>query len=188
MAIVRRRGSGDFNVNDALQLIVLATGNVLACLLQPAQGLEWRLGRVAMMNLIPLFLGSRTNVFVEILLGLSPHWRGLMYRWLGRMFLVEAVAHSLLHLAANKWQFSLIEILVRLLWRLFKLLANRRIKLLLSAITILVISLLYIWRAFYEFFLKLHFLGALGLNVLLSCHIKIGKNIGTIALFIATLL
>jgi hypothetical protein len=57
-----------------------------------------------MMNLIPLFLGSRTNVFVEILLGLSPHWRGLMYRWLGRIFLVEAVAHSLLHPYMIMWE------------------------------------------------------------------------------------
>ncbi|KAF1826849.1 uncharacterized protein K489DRAFT_427309 [Dissoconium aciculare CBS 342.82] len=186
MAVVRRRGSGDFSVGDGLQLIILAVGNIIACFLQPDQTLQLRLGRIAIMNLIPLFLGSRSNVFAELLLGLSPHWYGLMHRWLGRIFLVEAIAHALLHLATAQWQLSLVQILVRLLWQPLKPCANRRSKLLSVAASIFLTSILYFRRTFFELFLKCHVIAALGLMVLLWVHVRVGQNIGTVALIVAT--
>jgi hypothetical protein len=60
-----------------------------------------RTGYLAVINMIPLFLMAGRNNPLIILLGISFDTFNLLHRWLGRIVILEALAHTLAFLISN---------------------------------------------------------------------------------------
>jgi hypothetical protein len=62
-----------------------------------------RTGVLSVINMIPLFLLAGRNNPLIPLLGISFDTYNLMHRWFGRIVILEAVAHTIAHLAKGGW-------------------------------------------------------------------------------------
>lgn len=70
---------------------------------EAAEDLRNRSGMLAVVNMIPLFiLAGRNNPLIP-LLGISFDTYNLVHRWLGRIVVLEALCHTLAHLAKDGW-------------------------------------------------------------------------------------
>jgi hypothetical protein len=65
------------------------------------QELFVRSGTMAIINMIPLFLGGRTNILSNFL-GISFHTYYLAHHWIGRMVIVLSILHIGLHTGSGK--------------------------------------------------------------------------------------
>lgn len=66
-------------------------------------GLRNRTGVLSVINMVPLFLLAGRNNPLIPLLGISFDTYNLMHRWFGRIVILEAIAHTLAHIAKNGW-------------------------------------------------------------------------------------
>ena len=121
-----------------------------AALLAEARG---RTGHLAVMNMLPLFLfAARNNPFIP-LLGISFDTFNLFHRWIGRVVVVEALAHTFIWGVNNYDALGLPGLLQHLRNDVFLLYG------LISIATMLIIviqSVSVIRHAFYESFLHIH--------------------------------
>lgn len=65
--------------------------------------LKSRTGIMATINMVPLFLLAGRNNPLIPLLGISFDTYNLMHRWFGRIVILEALAHTLVHLGGKGW-------------------------------------------------------------------------------------
>ncbi|KUI65140.1 hypothetical protein VM1G_00669 [Cytospora mali] len=70
--------------------------NILLILLTLDNGLE----EITMINLVPLFLGGRTNVVIDYL-DISLHIYYFAHRWLGRIVVAQALIHTVTKFSAS---------------------------------------------------------------------------------------
>jgi hypothetical protein len=66
-------------------------------------GLILRSGMMASVNMIPLFLGGRTNPLVDGL-GVPLHVYYLVHHWVGRMVILQSFIHAILAISSQKWR------------------------------------------------------------------------------------
>lgn len=114
LVFTRPNGSGDISVGTAAGILVLIALNAAACAFQVASQsqLGSRLGKVAVINLVPLLLGGRTSLIANSVLGLPLSHYETLHRWIGRLCAFEALGHLLIGLSQKGWQFSAINIVV----------------------------------------------------------------------------
>ena len=63
--------------------------------IQSTTDLISRTGVMASINMVPLFLGGRTSIVVD-LLGVSMHSYYLAHHWIGRVVAVQGLIHAIL--------------------------------------------------------------------------------------------
>jgi len=89
---------GYFATNVAFCVMTIDFSGPLA---QVASLVRNRTGYLAVVNMIPLFLMAGRNNPLITLLGISFDTFNLLHRWLGRIVMLEAVAHTLAFLISN---------------------------------------------------------------------------------------
>ncbi|KAL2024472.1 hypothetical protein VTK56DRAFT_8283 [Thermocarpiscus australiensis] len=120
--IFSKRHNREFQLSSAVNVGTLPTRlqlffllgyfatNVAFCVLtidfsgsqrQVASLVRNRAGYLAVVNMIPLFLMAGRNNPLINLLGISFDTFNLLHRWLGRIVILEALAHTLAHLVGN---------------------------------------------------------------------------------------
>lgn len=114
LVLTRPNGSGDISVGAAVGVVVLIALNAAACAFQVSSQSQLgdRLGKLAIINLVPLLLGGRTSLIANSVLGLPLSHYETLHRWIGRVCALEALAHLLLALSKKNWQFSAISVVV----------------------------------------------------------------------------
>jgi len=133
-----------------------------------ARLLRNRTGVLSVVNMIPLFLLAGRNNPLITLLGISFDTYNLIHRWMGRIVVLEAVAHTLAHLAKGGWGDAVPGIFASpfLLWGFIATIA-------------FVFLSIQAWspirHAFYEVFKILHIAVAALSLVGLWYHIKLGE-------------
>ncbi|WPH01233.1 Hypothetical protein R9X50_00407000 [Acrodontium crateriforme] len=169
----RWNGTSDISVGMALAISALVGSNIVVSSIgvHDSTLLSARLSKLALVNAVPLFLGGRTNLWANSICGLSLANYGVLHRWLGRIFVVQSVTHGLLRAANSSWRFTAMEV------------TN-----LVVLCTIVMTSVLFIRRRFFELFLKSHSLLAFSLLALVWFHIKKGMNFATVCLSTTTTL
>ncbi|KAL2271559.1 hypothetical protein VTJ83DRAFT_930 [Remersonia thermophila] len=120
--IFRKRHNREFQLSSALNMGTLPTRlqlvfllgylatNVAFCVItidwsgpfrQVASLVRNRTGYLAVVNMIPLFIMAGRNNPLIPLLGMSFDTFNLLHRWLGRIVMLESVAHTLAFLISN---------------------------------------------------------------------------------------
>jgi hypothetical protein len=84
----------------ALLILALLVGNVL-CLTGNRTKIVQRTGRLTIVNLVPLALGSHMNSIVGCC-GLGYESYNAIHRWLGRVAVIEGVIHVILAALSQK--------------------------------------------------------------------------------------
>lgn len=64
-----------------------------------AYDLRYGLANILLINLIPLFLGGRTNVEADFL-SIPRHTYRLAHHWIGRVFIIQSLVHSILRFSS----------------------------------------------------------------------------------------
>ncbi|PVH90463.1 hypothetical protein DM02DRAFT_665049 [Periconia macrospinosa] len=168
--VIRRRStSSDTTTYGALNILLFLTANLTACLfkLSDIRHLAERCGMLLMINLVPLFLGGRTNLFIDRILRLSLDDYTLMHRWLGRVCVLLGLVHGIVNSVTSS--------------------SSTSETILLSILASLgVLSFIYIRRLKYEVFIKTHLMLALVLIGFLWFHVCFYKSKAVICLGIAT--
>jgi hypothetical protein len=105
LLVTRRAGSSDYTVGIGVAIVLLLVGNIVAlCLgVEGIHGLRERLRAVFHVNLVPLYAGTRTPFFANMIFGLNLRQHGLMHCSLGWVCLVEGLGYTLLSLASEQW-------------------------------------------------------------------------------------
>jgi predicted ferric reductase len=167
----RLNGSSDITVLSAILLSLLLAGNVIASVLRFSDRHDFslRLARLSLTNMVILYFGGRTNMIVDKIFRLSHTEYHLLHRWLGRIAVVEGILHGFLELAQSRWRPPVLELTVSSgassissnanVWKLFT-----------ASGMIAVLSILFVRRILYEFFLQTHFLLSITVLVLLWLH------------------
>ncbi|KAK6544452.1 hypothetical protein TWF694_001147 [Orbilia ellipsospora] len=163
---------------QTLFLFILFGGNVglTLCTIHWSKGsttilseLRNRSGVLAVTNMIPLFvLAGRNNPLIP-LLRISFDTYNLIHRWLGRIVVIEAITHSLAHIAIGGWT----SYWAKLGHSSFLMYATIST---LSMTFLMLQSPSIVRHAFYETFLTLHILGAVAAVVTLYYHLYMINN------------
>jgi hypothetical protein len=105
LIVTRKAGSSDYTVGVGVVIALLLSGNIVAvCLdVKSLHNLTERVGAVFHVNLIPLYMGTRSPVLAEKIFGLTSRQHGLMHRSLGWICLIEGLGYTLLSLASEQW-------------------------------------------------------------------------------------
>lgn len=92
----RCRGSSNITVFAVVLIGLFILGNIAvsAVGIQSRTDLAQRLARLALINVIILFLGGRTNLFADKVLRCSFPNYYLLHRWIGRVTLLEVIVHG----------------------------------------------------------------------------------------------
>lgn len=101
----RRRGSTDYTVASTLAIVALLCGNGVATFYRASdqQRLETRLGELASLNLVPLFLAGRSMLVVQVLCGISTRQYSILHRWLGWICVAQLSGFLYLSMARQGW-------------------------------------------------------------------------------------
>jgi hypothetical protein len=112
--VARQSGSNDFTLASAVQVLSLISLNVVACAIyvEDSVALSTRVASVALVNLVPLYLGGRTSLLANSLFGLDLPYYIMMHGWLGRICLTEALVHGIVCALKIDWNMSIKHILV----------------------------------------------------------------------------
>lgn len=96
----RRSGSSDCTVLTAVALLAYVGGNTFCALsgISTRKELAERLGKLSLINMVPLYLGGRTNYIADKALGMSLSRYHFMHRWVGRVCLAHGLAHGTIRL------------------------------------------------------------------------------------------
>jgi hypothetical protein len=105
LVVTRKAGSSDYAVGVGVAIALLLVGNVVAvCLdVKSLNDLTERVGAIFHVNLIPLYMGTRSPIIAETIFGLASRQHGLMHRSLGWICLIEGLGYTLLSLASEQW-------------------------------------------------------------------------------------
>ena len=100
----------NYNVTLIEQLLLLGfiIANVLSCVIgvKDTNTLMKRVGLAAILNLIPLVIGSHVNFIIDLYdLRVGSFER--LHRWLGRIFVLQTLIHSAIALAKRKYSTDL---------------------------------------------------------------------------------
>ncbi|EPS41877.1 hypothetical protein H072_4164 [Dactylellina haptotyla CBS 200.50] len=165
---------------QTLFLLFLFIGNIglTVCSIHWSKGsstvlseLRNRAGVLSVTNMVPLFvLAGRNNPLIP-LLRISFDTYNLIHRWLGRIVVIEAVVHSLAHIALKGWgPFITSAGNTKFPYILYGTISTC------AMIFLLLQSPSIIRHAFYEVFLTLHILGAVLVVVTLYYHLQLIHN------------
>lgn len=110
----RHRGSTDYTVASVLAIVVLLVGNGVATFYRAGDPLrlESRLGELASLNLVPLFIAGRTMFVVQLLCGISARQYSILHRWLGWVCLAQLSGFLYLSMARQGWHVDHLSIAV----------------------------------------------------------------------------
>jgi hypothetical protein len=110
----RMDGTSDVTILAAASVVALFAGNIAASLvaLQDRQDLSFRLARLSLTNMVFLYLGGRTNLFVDRIFRLSHTDYWLFHRWLGRVAALEGLIHGAFEVARSQSSPSALQISV----------------------------------------------------------------------------
>lgn len=103
--LVRRfRTSSDISVFAGLNLLLFGAANVTACTLrvQSRAEIAKRCGTLFIINVIPLFLGGRTNYIADKIFRLQLNEYALLHRWIGRVCVLQGLIHGFLNAATSR--------------------------------------------------------------------------------------
>ena len=119
LVVTRVNGTGDFSVGAAAVNLIVIGGNLVACLFRVSNKKQFgaRLGKIAVLNLVPLFMGGGASFVANFMCGLPLQDHGTAHRWVGRLAAVEAFAHLFVQLSSMTWALTLPHILVG--WKRF---------------------------------------------------------------------
>ncbi|KAH8803265.1 metalloreductase [Xylogone sp. PMI_703] len=157
---------GTYVLTNIIYCCILDYHQSHAAILAEARG---RTGHLAVVNMVPLFLFATRNDPLIPLLGISFDTFNLIHRWVGRLVIIESIAHTLFW-GANNYDALGLHGLTRhlttdpfLIYGLVSMIAM---------ITILFQSVSAIRHAFYETFLHLHqvLVVAVVTGILLHCE------------------
>lgn len=85
---------------------VIINGFCMGLGIRNASDLMVRSGMMASINLIPLFLGGRTNILANFL-GISLHSYYLAHHWIGRIVIIQSFLHAGLAISSGiPWTFD----------------------------------------------------------------------------------
>ncbi|KAF7943008.1 hypothetical protein EAE96_010954 [Botrytis aclada] len=116
-----------------------------------------RAGIMASVNIVPLFLGGRTNTLANFI-GISIHSYYIAHHWIGRVVIVQSLLHVGFAIAAGQpWTFNSSQI--------SGISAASALSLL------LITSMFFLRRLMFEVFLKIHFLLAFIVIIALMEHV-----------------
>ncbi|KAF3928972.1 hypothetical protein ABW19_dt0201252 [Dactylella cylindrospora] len=128
-----------------------------------------RSGVLSVTNMVPLFiLAGRNNPLIP-LLRISFDTYNLIHRWLGRIVVLEALCHTICHIANKGWDKYLVSV-------------GKSQFIMTGTVSTLAMVFLFIQspsivrHAFYETFLTLHILGAIVAVVTLYFHLNLIDN------------
>lgn len=105
LIVTRRRGSSDYTVGIGVTIMLLFVGNIVAvCLgVKSLHDMTERVRAIFHVNLIALYIGTRTPILAETALGLTLRQYSVMHRALGWICLTEGLSYALLSLAFEQW-------------------------------------------------------------------------------------
>jgi hypothetical protein len=97
-------GTSDVTILSATFIVILFAGNIVASLIavRDHQDFSFRLARLSLTNMIFLYVGGRTNLFVDKIFRLSHTEYWLLHRWLGRVATLEGMVHGALEVARSR--------------------------------------------------------------------------------------
>lgn len=103
--VTRRKGSSDYTIGAALSVLLFLSGNItaLSIRLRDLHELRARLQAIFHINLIPLFLSTRTPRISQTVFGLSSKQHGLLHRILGWVCVAECLGYYLLSVFLQPW-------------------------------------------------------------------------------------
>ncbi|KFY65338.1 hypothetical protein V496_02645 [Pseudogymnoascus sp. VKM F-4515 (FW-2607)] len=160
--LIQRRYSGSVSRAQGLYVsaYIVMNGFCMGLGIRPTHlttDLISRTGVMASINMVPLFLGGRTSIVVDML-GVSVHSYYLAHHWIGRVVVVQGLIHAGLVMSKVKTSnFDATQV--------------AGLSAASASALLLVLSLHLIRKAAYEFFLGLHTLLALVFIVALSFHL-----------------
>ncbi|KAF2849416.1 hypothetical protein T440DRAFT_508606 [Plenodomus tracheiphilus IPT5] len=157
VVLPRMNGSSDITTMAGSIIILFIVANVVGCVLlvQSQSELSTRLARMCVTNLVVLFLGGRSNLLVDKIFRLSNAEYHLLHRWVGRVAVIEGLAHATISITKTRVATPALDI------SLYAILG-----------IIALFSVIYIRRRMYELFLRTHFLGSVAFLILLWFHIR----------------
>lgn len=102
LLLIRRRGTSNMSRLHGVYLTIYVAANVLCSAIGVS---SWdlfgqRVGHLAMVNIIPLCMGGRTNLIAN-LFHLQLREYGLMHRWIGRVCVLEGIAYGVVTLTRS---------------------------------------------------------------------------------------
>lgn len=118
--IVRRQvGTSDFTVFTAIFILIYITVNVIVTVYRISTKalLAQRLGSLAIINIVPLYLGGRTNFIVDRIFNLRVTQYELLHRWVGRVCVLQGVTHALIHITFSSRTLTSVTITVSSLYQ-----------------------------------------------------------------------
>ena len=101
--VIQRRYWASITVAHAIFLLAYAITNgvCMGIAVKNSKDLMVRSGMMAMINLVPLFLGGRTSALADRLLGIPLHTYYIAHHWIGRVAVIQGVLHAILALTSN---------------------------------------------------------------------------------------
>lgn len=168
----RRAGSSDCTVLDMVVLLSYLAGNAYCAFsrVSSREELAERLGKLCLVNIVPLYLGGRTSYIVDKWFGVDLSAYYFMHRWIGRVCLAHGLAHGALYGTENLNRVRGIEIAVSTLPTGLPLILIAS-KLLAICGGAAVLSLVFIRKRAYELFLFSHSCTVPAILVLLWFHV-----------------
>lgn len=97
LVTTRQRGTTNISIVQAACIMLYATANVIFLILGVSSwpSLSHRASLLFVVNLVPLFIGGRTNVLGDKLLRLEKYQLDLAHRWIGRVCAVQGGLHGI---------------------------------------------------------------------------------------------
>lgn len=190
LLVKRRKGSSNYTVGTGFIIASLCTGNIIAlCVrVKNVSDIADRLRGLLHVNLIPLFLSVRTPLLSELFFGLTFQPHSLLHRLLGWICVAEGLGYTILSLLIRQWstlstKFGVRSNVVGLYWRA----TTNSDQITLAMTLIVVTSILYLRRIFFETFLKLHMLLGVALVICLWLEASLSlRDFHTVCLTIMT--
>ncbi|PSN58686.1 hypothetical protein BS50DRAFT_450535, partial [Corynespora cassiicola Philippines] len=148
-------------------------GNILGSVIgvRGRAELSLRLARLCTMNLVVLFLGGRTNFFLDKVFQISMTEHRSVHRWVGRMSVAEGILHGILDVLQRRSNMRKEDISVSISSGcVFTILIFAQLFILSGVIAFF--SLLFVRRRIYEIFLTSHLPATIALMVFVLVHLK----------------
>ena len=103
IAFTRPTGSIGVTPLDIITILCFVAANVVCATLRihTAGQLSLRLSRLCTVNMVMLFVGGRTNLFLDWVIHMPYQRVALIHRWVGRICGLEGVVHAFLGLATG---------------------------------------------------------------------------------------
>jgi len=99
LVLQRRNSSTEINVFAFLAILFVVAANITACTIKITNRSELarRCGTIFMINVVPLYLGGRTNLFADRILRVPLGHYSTAHRWMGRICIIQGLVHSIIN-------------------------------------------------------------------------------------------